>query len=406
MLINRITLLGHKDHGKSTLIGSMLMVTGAASEQRINEAKATSKSLGRQFEPGYILDSFEEERQGEMTIDTTRAQVKYKDTAFEFIDVPGHEELIKNMISGASYAKFALLLVSAKDEEGIKPQTKRHIFLSKMMGIDKIIVAVNKMDTIGYDQRVFNEIKAELSKFLEKVGIKKDSIYFIPVSAYNAENLKTNSNKMKWYKGKPLLELMRVMVNSRETSRNNELRVLIQGSIPHEKGEMLIGNILSGSLKSGQGIKIMPDNINASIKALFVKGLKKQSANYGENIALQLNKPATKELRGHVIYSAADAHNPVSKINATIFLTKQIGKKVTVRFNGSQIPGSMKINHVIDTTTGIKETAGKKNHTLNAADVTITLESKISAEPYENSKELGRFIVYEGSEFAGIGIIK
>ncbi|EQD45119.1 translation elongation factor EF-1, subunit alpha, partial [mine drainage metagenome] len=143
MIVRRVTLLGHKDHGKSTLIGNLLISTKSVSEARVEDAKRTSIRLGRKFEPGFLLDSFEEEREGAMTIDTTRAQIKYRGSAFEFIDVPGHEELIKNMISGASYADSALLIVSAKKGEGITGQTRRHIFLAKMLGIERVVVAVN-----------------------------------------------------------------------------------------------------------------------------------------------------------------------------------------------------------------------------------------------------------------------
>ena len=134
--------MGEKDHGKSTLIGSLLIATGAATEHRINEAKKYSKN-GR-FEPGYILDSFEEERAQEMTIDTTRAEMVYKGSLFEFIDVPGHLELIKNMMSGASHGEIAILMVSMKKGEGLQPQTKRHVYIANMLGIKGLIVAIKQ----------------------------------------------------------------------------------------------------------------------------------------------------------------------------------------------------------------------------------------------------------------------
>ncbi len=183
MKINRITLLGHKDHGKSTLIGNLLIKTNSVSEQRISEAKRISTELNKPFEPGFILDSFEEERREGLTIDTTRVQLKYKDAAFEFIDVPGHEELIKNMLSGASYADFALAVVSAASNEGIKDQTKRHIYIADLIGINRIVIAVNKMDKINYDEKRFNDIKNSLMHYFSKVGINKRNIIFIPISA-------------------------------------------------------------------------------------------------------------------------------------------------------------------------------------------------------------------------------
>src|SRR5271169_5201570 len=134
-----ITMLGEKDHGKSTLIGNLLISTGHTTEARINEVKKTSKS--KRFEPAHILDSFVEEREQEMTIDTTRAELVYRNAIYELIDVPGHLELIKNMMSGASNSDIAILMVSAKREEGFRPQTKRHIFISTMFGTKALVVA-------------------------------------------------------------------------------------------------------------------------------------------------------------------------------------------------------------------------------------------------------------------------
>jgi elongation factor 1-alpha len=406
MHINKITLLGHKDHGKSTLIGNMLIATGTASEQRIKDAKITSKKLGRRFEPGYILDSFEEERQGEMTIDTTRAQIKYKDTAFEFIDVPGHEELIKNMISGASYASFALLVVSAKADEGIRPQTKRHIFLAKMMGINKIIVAVNKMDTIKYSEKTFKDIKAEIEAFLDKIGIERKNIHFIPISAYNSENLLRKSKNLTWYRGAPLLESMRELARSNTKNKNKEtLRIILQGSIPHQKGKMIIGNVISGSIRKGDNVRIMPIGINVSVSDIFVKGAKKQIANAGENVAVSFNKPMSNELRGCVLYSSSSAQRSTNSVDAVIFLTRKLGKAVTIKFNGNEVGGEVDIKNIIDTTTGAIESKKSGNKPLNAAEVRIKLERSIPAEPSYRSKELGRFTVYDKGIFSGIGII-
>ena len=182
MHIQQITMLGHKDHGKSTLIGSLLMSTGSATEERIADAKNTSKKLGKQFEPAFILDAFSEEREGGLTIDTARAQIKYMGKAFELIDVPGHEELIKNMLSGASYANTAVLVVSAAKDEGIKPQTKRHLFLAKMLGIRHFIVAVNKMDTVGYSQNDYEMIKNDIAAYLDDIGVHSQSVNFVPIS--------------------------------------------------------------------------------------------------------------------------------------------------------------------------------------------------------------------------------
>jgi translation elongation factor EF-1alpha len=406
MIINTVTLLGHKDHGKSTLIGSMLMHTGSATKVRINEAKMYSKRLGKAFEPAFILDSFSEEREGGLTIDTTRAQIKYKDSAFELIDVPGHEELIKNMISGASYAKFAILLVSAKKDEGIRPQTKRHLFLAKMLGISNFIIAVNKMDTVKYSEHRFEVIREELLKFLEKIGIEGRHVQFVPISAYTADNLTKNSKNIRWYTGKPLLEIMRAMANHKDSgSSDGNIRIILQGSMPHETDSLLIGNVASGEIKIGSNVKIVPQGIYAMVNSLFVKGSRKRSAKEGENVAIKLDKLIKTDTKGSVMYNQDYAKgNSANKFNALIFITKAIKGKVIIKFNGMDIKGTVKIKKLIDTTNGL-ERGAKGAQQLNAANAEIKLESKIPAEPFSVSKELGRFIIYQGDDFSGIGTI-
>ncbi|MDE1851662.1 MAG: 50S ribosome-binding GTPase [Candidatus Micrarchaeota archaeon] len=406
MLINRITLLGHKDHGKSTLIGNLLIQTGTASEQRINDAKKTSQKLGRQFEPGFILDSFEEEREGGLTIDTTRVQINYKNIGFEFIDVPGHEELIKNMMSGASYAKFAILLVSAKSDEGIRPQTKRHLFLAKMMGINRIIIAVNKMDYANYHREVFDSIKSDIEDFLQKIGFDRKQAYFIPISAYTADNLVKMSKKMPWYKGSTLMEAMKDAVETEGKETDGKLRIVVQGTLPTGKKILTTGKVISGTIKSGAKVSIVPAKMNVIAKEIFVKGKKQKLAKQGENVALSFDKVPDGSLRGSVIYGSGSAAKPTKRVDSLIFFTKNVVKPITIKINGNEIAcDEAKIKDVIDTGTGNKMNAGY-DRTLNAANVELRLSKEVVAEPFDTSAELGRFVVYEGREFVGLGIVK
>lgn len=401
MDVNKVTLLGHKDHGKSTLIGNLLITTKSVSQQRINDAKKTSKKLGRGFEPGFILDSFEEEREGGLTIDTTRAQILYKDTAFEFIDVPGHEELIKNMISGASNAEFAVLMVSANEDEGIRDQTLRHLYLAGMLGIRKLIVAVNKMDKVAYRQEKFDSIKKMISKFLIKIGFEGRNVFFIPISAYNAENLTTKSKNMKWYSGEPLLDTMVRQSKSSGKASNPELRIAVQGVLEEE--DLVIGRIISGSLKKGQDIVILPQDDQYKANEIYIKGKKASQGKPGQNVALKLNRNMPEGIRGSIICATDKPPKPTRKFNALVFAVKTPGKSSTMRFNGNSIDCKMRINEVIDTTTGDSISASFKS--LNAAKVTVEISSPIVAEPFSKSEELGRFVLYENGEFSGIGVI-
>ncbi len=340
-----------------------------------------------------------------MTIDTTRAQIKYKNAGFEFIDVPGHEELIKNMMSGASYASFALLLVSAKPDEGIRDQTKRHLFIAKMMGIKKIVVAVNKMDTVKYDQKRFEEIKADLSAFLKKIGFNSSDIEFIPISAYNAENLVKVSSSIKWYKGKSLLDMMYKLASSPATREEGKLRIVLQGYLPDDKEKKLIGKIISGAVKAGEKVKLVPGGSSFRIKSIFVKGSKASSAKSGENIALILDKVIKEDARGEVLCGEGDNLSQTDDIKALVFFTSKVDGNTAIRFNGIEIPAGLDVQGEVDVVTG-EVGKGKVIKPLNAANVRLSLGREIAAEPFNKTMELGRFVLYSNRNFAGIGIIK
>ncbi len=403
-MINEVTLLGHKDHGKSTLIGRMLMDTHSVSKARIDNAKMMSKRLGRKFEPGFLLDSFEEEQEGALTIDTTRAQIKYRGSAFEFIDVPGHEELIKNMISGASNASFALLMVSAKGDEGVEDQTKRHLFLAKMMGIESIIVCVNKMDTVDYSERRFEEIVGGLRPFLSNVGFARNSVIFVPVSAYNSDNISRRSERMGWYRGKPLLDLLVDLSKRRRSSSDKTLRIIFQGVMGAGDDLKYIGRVVSGSLNNGEQIVLMPTGKRVMIERIFVKGRAKQTARSGENVALVLDRHIAGDGRGIVGYGSRHRGARSKSIDALIFAIGRIGVRAKIRSNGVEHQCSIKLVNGIDTTTG-GAAAWSGVRELEAGRVVINLNDYICVEPFAKSRELGRFTIHSGKELVGIGIV-
>jgi bifunctional enzyme CysN/CysC/sulfate adenylyltransferase subunit 1 len=401
-----IALLGHKDHGKSTLIGNLLIKTGAATQVRMKEAEHYSKKLHKQFEPAFILDSFSEEREGGMTYDTTRGEIKYKDIAFALIDVPGHEELIKNMISGASYGEIALLLVSAKKSEGINDQTKRHLFIAKMMGIDYLVVAVNKMDTVGYLREPFESIKEELMDFITKIGFDRSNVSFVPVSAYIGDNLVKRSGNMRWYRGRHLLELLYENSKHKGAKDDGALRITLQGLL-NDRKDLVAGRIVRGHIKVGEkGTCIVPLNVNVSVKGIIVKGKRVKSARVGESVALELDKEVNKDPRGAII--CGESYCPIARarINARIFVTGRLNGRLSIRFNGMEVEcSSIKMASQIDTTTG-EPIGNKRVKALNAIDAELELVKKIPAESFAETRELGRFVLYSGKEFAGIGIVK
>ena len=396
MKINKVTLLGHKDHGKSTLIGSLLIATKSTSKERIKEAEEISKKLGKKFEPAFILDSFYEERKGGLTIDTTRAQIKYKDMAFEFIDVPGHSELMQNMLSGASYADIAVLVISAKTGEGIKKQTERHLFIARMLGIKHLIIAVNKIDTVNYKKDRFDEIKSSISKFLSSIGYEEKNVSFVPISAYTQENIMKKSKKMGWYSGKTLLE--HIYGASKDSIKKNYGKsiALMQGYL--ENGVSCI--VLSGRISRNPFYLIPGNSDKYSISKIMVKGRSVKEAKTGENAVIYSNKKFPADIRGKVLCSEKIA--PKKSFDAQIFLVNNLENPI-LRFNGNEVKCGIKIKKVI---YPIKKKIIEEIKPLEAAEAEITPDKALIVFPFDTLKELGRFTIYSGGKFSGFGVVK
>jgi len=305
--MNMITA-GHVDHGKSTLIGRLLFDSGSLSEQELRKLKEKAKEMKKEtFEFAFVMDQLKEERERGVTIDLMYKGFETNKFYFTIIDCPGHRDFIKNMITGASQADAAILVVSAKDS--VQEQTKEHLYLSKVLGIDQIVVAVNKMDTVNYDEANYKKVKEEVGKILETLGYKTDEVPFVPVSAYVGDNVAKKSDKMAWYKGGTLMDTLDSTIKVPEKPVDKPLRMPVQdvysitgvGTVP-------VGKIETGVLKPGEKIIFEPSGSVGEVKSVEMHHKQLDKAEPGDNVGINIRGVAKNEIKkGDVI---GPANNP------------------------------------------------------------------------------------------------
>src|SRR6188768_3625900 len=202
-----VVIVGHVDHGKSTVVGRLLADTNALPQGKLESVRRECDRTGKPFEYAFLLDALSDEQDQGITIDTARCFFKSAKRDYIIIDAPGHIEFLKNMISGAARAEAAVLVIDAK--EGVRENSRRHGYILSMLGIKQVIICVNKMDLVGYSEEHFLKIEKEYRDFLNSIGAVSPQ-QFIPVSAVNGENLATRSASMPWYKGPTMLESLDV----------------------------------------------------------------------------------------------------------------------------------------------------------------------------------------------------
>jgi small GTP-binding protein len=259
----KFVLVGHIDHGKSTLIGRLLYDTNSLPPDRIAEVKKASKEkMDGEIEFAFIMDHLREEREQGITIDIAHTFFSSKKREYVIIDAPGHVEFVKNMLTGASQAEAALLIVDAK--EGVEEQTKRHANLVSMLGLGQIIVVINKMDLVDYKEDKFNSLKKEVDKFLSSIKQRPD--YYIPISALKGDNVAKHSEQMNWYKGMTVLESLDSLKNEIPLE-DKSLIFPIQDVYKISGKRIAVGRIEAGSLSKGMEVKILPDGGKTTVKS-------------------------------------------------------------------------------------------------------------------------------------------
>lgn len=403
-----LVIVGHLDHGKSTLIGRLLYDAGAIQKLKLKELKETTKDLKREFEFAYIMDSFEEEIEGGLTIDIMQTPFKSKKHEYAIIDCPGHKEFIKNMISGASKADAAILVVSAKKEEGVQEQTKRHTFLLKLLGVNQLIVVINKMDTVNYDRKIFDKICNKVKIFLKSIGLNTEKIQFIPISAKEGDNVFRSSEKILWYNGPTLIDALDATITPLQPPIDKPLRIPVQNVYGEEN--LIMGKIETGILKLGKSVIFEPSGIKREIESIETFGEKKKEALPGDSIGFRV-KEAKEVKRGEVCSYLGNPPKVAKKFTAEIVLLSELEIKVgdNVIIRCGTVEKECKIEEIIEKIDSEKGTTIKEFpdviKSTEAGVIKITPSEPIIVEKFSDIPQLGRFIVIKKNKITAAGIV-
>jgi len=302
-----LVFIGHVDHGKSTTVGRLLFDSGSIDEQAMRKLKDKAEELGKGgFEFAFVMDNLKEERERGLTIDLAHKRFETQKYYFTIIDAPGHKDFIKNMITGASQADAGVLVVSANPSDGVQAQTKEHIFLAKTLGVNQLIIAINKMDMAKYDQKRFDEVKKDVEALLKSVGYKPEDIPFVPVASLPGDNVVKKSENMSWYDGKNLLETLDTLKEP-EKPTDLPLRLPIQdvynitgiGLVP-------VGRVETGVMKVGDKVVVVPGRegkgVEGEVKTIEMHHEQMQQAEPGDNIGFNVRGIGKKDIaRGDVL---------------------------------------------------------------------------------------------------------
>ncbi len=401
-----VVFVGHVDHGKSTTIGRLLYDSENVEAERVDEIQKFAEALKQKFDFAYFLDAFEEERKNSMTIDTTRVIFKGKNRLYTIIDSPGHKEFLKNMLTGASQAEMAILIVSV--EEGIREQTGRHMFLISLLGIKHIIVAVNKMDIVGYDEDKFNQTKNDVEKLLKTFGFDTRKTQFVPISAINGDNVYNRSENMKWFDGTLIGAIDRVIVGS-ERLLGKPLRFSVQDIYDVEGRKIVVGRVQSNILRKNDQLVFQPSSVRGRVKNIEVFGSNIDEAKAGDAVGINLDN-STGITRGDVCGRVDSPPRATTKFTGEmVLLTGRIhmGETIVIKCGTKKVECVIEeIAQKIDSENGrpLEESSAdvKPNE---AAIIRFHTVEPLVLEKFSEIHSLGRFVISKDGKNAGAGIV-
>lgn len=408
-----LAVIGHIDHGKSTLVGRLLFETGAVPPHIIEKYREEAKAKGKEsFVFAWVMDSLKEERDRGITIDVAHQRFDTAKYYFTIVDCPGHRDFVKNMITGASQADAAILVCAAK--EGVQSQTKEHVFLSRTLGINQLIISVNKMDEVNYDKARYDAVKTELSTLLKMVGYKPDDINFIPTSAFKGDNLAKLSENTKWYTGPTLLAALD-MLKIPEKPITLPLRIPVQDSYTISGiGTVPVGRVETGKMKPGDKIIFMPAKAVGEVKSIEMHHQEVKEAVPGDNIGWNVRGVEKKDIRRGDVCGHTDKPPAVAEeFTAQIVVLQHpsaiaAGYTPVLHCHTAQVAGTITaILKKLDPKTG--QVAAENPDFIKAGDaaiVTIKPAKPLCIEKVKEIPQLGRFAIRDMGMTIAAGMVQ
>jgi len=410
-----VVFVGHVDHGKSTTIGRLMYDSGNLPEQELQKLKEEAKKVGKVgFEFAFVMDKFKEERERGVTIDLSYKKFMTNKYQVTIIDAPGHKDFVKNMITGASQADAAFLTVSAKD--GVQPQTKEHLWLLRTMGVQQVNVNINKMDAVEYKEEAYNKAKADVSAILKQVGINPEKTQFLAISAFMGDNVVKKSDKMSWYKGPTLMEMLDLLEAPKKPTQL-PMRMPLQdvyeitgiGTVP-------VGKIETGVMKVGQKVIILPGRsgkgISGEIKTIEMHHESMPEAIAGDNVGINIKGIGKKDVaRGDVVCDAGKPATIAEEFTAQIAVINHptvIAKGYTPVFHvhTAQMPCQfIEIVNKIDPKTGQKS-AEKPDFIKNGDVAIVKLKpmGNLVIEKQADNPNMSRFAIRDAGATVAAGV--
>jgi elongation factor 1-alpha len=410
-----VVFVGHVDAGKSTVVGRLLFDSGAVSEQEMTKLRQEAEKHGKiGFEFAYVMDQIRESRERGVTIDLAYRKILTNKFQITIIDAPGHKDFVKNMITGASQADAAFLVVAAPT--GVEPQTREHLWLLRTMGVQNVAVIVNKMDMVQYKEDRFNKVKEEVSQLLKAVGYKLEKVQFLACAGLKGDNVVKKSENMPWYKGPTVVEQFDLFPQP-ELPTNLPMRMPVQdvyeiigiGTVP-------VGKVETGIMKVGQKVRVLPGRtgkgIDGDIKTIEMHHESIPEATAGDNVGINIRGVGKKDIaRGDVICDASAPIPVVEEFTAMITVINHptvLAKGYTPVFHvhTAQVPCQfVELLEQIDPRTGqvIKEHPDfLKNGDL--AKVKIKPQGNLALETQKANPYMSRFAVRDAGLTVAAGV--
>ncbi|MWV40560.1 translation elongation factor EF-1 subunit alpha [Natrialba sp. INN-245] len=405
-----LAIIGHVDHGKSTLVGRLLYETGSVPEHVIEQHREEAEEKGKGgFEFAYVMDNLAEERERGVTIDIAHQEFSTDEYDFTIVDCPGHRDFVKNMITGASQADNAVLVVAADD--GVAPQTQEHVFLARTLGIDELIIGINKMDIVDYKEETYDEVVEEVTQLLKQVQFNTDDASFIPISAFEGDNIAEASDNTGWYDGEILLEALNDLPEP-EPPTDAPLRLPIQDVYTISGiGTVPVGRIETGVMNIGDNVSFQPSDVGGEVKTIEMHHEEVPKAEPGDNVGFNVRGIGKDDIRRGDVCGPADDPPSVAETFQAQVVVMQHPSVITAGYtpvfhaHTSQVACTIEsIDKKMDPASGeVAEENPDFIQSGDAAVVTIRPQKPLSIEPSSEIPELGSFAIRDMGQTIAAG---